>query len=65
MVRSTSTIETNGPANILMMLMILRDAGNISEDQYEILAKQCRKTVNYLVQLENPTGIYWHEVSDE
>lgn len=55
-------IETNGPANMIMMLDTMLEMGTISTEDHGALKQQAERTINYLKQLDNPSGVQWFNV---
>lgn len=55
-------IETNGPANMIMMLDLMLEMGTIAKEDHAQLKEQAEKTVKYILQLKNPNNINWFDM---
>jgi hypothetical protein len=56
-------IETNGPANIIMLLDAMLEYNKIPIEGYRVLKRQAELTIDYIKLLENPSNVKWHDVT--
>lgn len=54
--------EVNGPANIIMLLDVALENGQISKSAYDILIPHAENTIKYIRLLDNTKDVKWSDV---